>query len=39
MADANSIVMSKPGYGKRHAPDQRPRTAKDFAHFDPRADH
>ncbi|MFL5999230.1 MAG: hypothetical protein ACJ736_33900 [Streptomyces sp.] len=28
--------MSNPGYGKRSAPDQRPRTAHDFAHLPPR---
>ncbi|MFI0538853.1 hypothetical protein ACH3VS_08215 [Streptomyces sp. WSLK1-3] len=28
--------MANPGYGKRSAPDQRPRTAHDFAHLPPR---
>ncbi|SNX62081.1 hypothetical protein SAMN06272735_3833 [Streptomyces sp. TLI_55] len=28
--------MSKPGYGKRTAPDQRPRSQHDFAHLPPR---
>ncbi|MEV0640209.1 hypothetical protein AB0I77_35800 [Streptomyces sp. NPDC050619] len=28
--------MAKPGYGKRSAPDQAPRTAHDFAHLPPR---
>ncbi|MEU0738194.1 hypothetical protein [Streptomyces sp. NPDC006134] len=47
MADANlSAVfppaqqpphpMAKPGYGKRTAPDQLPRTAHDFSHLPPR---
>ncbi|MEU9170818.1 hypothetical protein AB0D34_23940 [Streptomyces sp. NPDC048420] len=28
--------MANPGYGKRSAPDQHPRTAHDFAHLPPR---
>ncbi|MCD9878195.1 hypothetical protein LJ657_32190 [Streptomyces sp. NR30] len=28
--------MANPGYGKRSAPDQQPRTAHDFAHLPPR---
>jgi hypothetical protein len=28
--------MANPGYGKRSAPDQRPRAAHDFAHLPPR---
>lgn len=28
--------MANPGYGKRDAPDQRPRTNHDFAHLPPR---
>ncbi|MGW1464612.1 hypothetical protein ACWCPT_09735 [Streptomyces sp. NPDC002308] len=44
MADANiSAVLSTPahprakaGYGKRHAPDQAPRHARDFGHLAPR---
>ncbi|WP_307082457.1 hypothetical protein [Streptomyces canus] len=28
--------MANPGYGKRSAPDQRPRTAHDFTHLPPR---
>ncbi|WP_435851690.1 hypothetical protein [Streptomyces umbrinus] len=28
--------MANPGYGKRAAPDQHPRTAQDFAHLPPR---
>lgn len=28
--------MASPGYGKREAPDQRPRTNHDFAHLPPR---
>ncbi|MET7566972.1 hypothetical protein ABZT04_00480 [Streptomyces sp. NPDC005492] len=28
--------MANPGYGKRSAPDQRPRTTHDFAHLPPR---
>ncbi|WP_329283001.1 hypothetical protein [Streptomyces sp. NBC_01451] len=28
--------MANPGYGKREAPDQRPRTNHDFAHLPPR---
>ncbi|WP_156725348.1 hypothetical protein [Streptomyces apocyni] len=28
--------MANPGYGKRSAPDQRPRSAHDFAHLPPR---
>ncbi|WP_190131351.1 hypothetical protein [Streptomyces mashuensis] len=28
--------MAKPGYGKHSAPDQAPRTARDFAHLKPR---
>ncbi|MDC0772554.1 hypothetical protein [Streptomyces sp. HD] len=28
--------MANPGYGKRSAPDQRPRTAHDFAALPPR---
>jgi len=28
--------MANPGYGKRNAPDQLPRTADDFAHLPPR---
>ncbi|MEH6376482.1 hypothetical protein V7793_19460 [Streptomyces sp. KLMMK] len=45
MAEANSSAaalpvhvhpQAKPGYGKRTAPDQARRTAKDFAHLPPR---
>ncbi|MFJ3304520.1 hypothetical protein ACIPSA_15630 [Streptomyces sp. NPDC086549] len=47
MADANFSAadlsahpsphpMANPGYGKRSAPDQRPRTKHDFAHLPPR---
>ncbi|MFI9309845.1 hypothetical protein [Streptomyces triculaminicus] len=45
MADANpsaaartpqAFPMAKPGYGKKSAPDQAPRTATDFAHLPPR---
>ncbi len=35
-AHALSHPMAGPGYGKRSAPDQRPRTATDFAHLPPR---
>ncbi|MDQ1046580.1 hypothetical protein [Streptomyces sp. V4I2] len=35
-AHALSHPMASPGYGKRSAPDQRPRTAADFAHLPPR---
>ncbi|NEC64405.1 hypothetical protein G3I41_07075 [Streptomyces sp. SID9727] len=28
--------MASPGYGKRSAPDQRPRTGQDFTHLNPR---
>ncbi|MFJ7628332.1 hypothetical protein ACIQZN_17735 [Streptomyces sp. NPDC097595] len=28
--------MANPGYGKRSAPDQRPRTGQDFTHLNPR---
>ncbi|MEV5239914.1 hypothetical protein AB0K89_12510 [Streptomyces cinnamoneus] len=45
MADANpsaaaraphAYPMARPGYGKKSAPDQSPRTATDFAHLPPR---
>ncbi|MBO0651959.1 hypothetical protein J1792_03850 [Streptomyces triculaminicus] len=45
MADANpsaavrsphAFPMAKPGYGKKSAPGQAPRTATDFAHLPPR---
>ncbi|ANS66077.1 hypothetical protein SLINC_3853 [Streptomyces lincolnensis] len=35
-AHATPHPMAKPGYGKRTAPDQHPRTAHDFAHLPPR---
>ncbi|WP_405615553.1 hypothetical protein [Streptomyces sp. NBC_00076] len=35
-AHALSHPFANPGYGKRSAPDQRPRTAHDFAHLPPR---
>ncbi|WP_411151374.1 hypothetical protein [Streptomyces sp. A30] len=35
-AHALSHPMANPGYGKRSAPDQHPRTATDFAHLPPR---
>lgn len=35
-AHAPSHPLANPGYGKRSAPDQRPRTAHDFAHLPPR---
>ncbi|WP_435804480.1 hypothetical protein [Streptomyces canus] len=35
-AHASPHPMANPGYGKRSAPDQRPRTAHDFAHLPPR---
>lgn len=35
-AHAAPHPMSKPGYGKRTAPDQRPRSHHDFAHLPPR---
>ncbi|MEV2216491.1 hypothetical protein AB0H86_34590 [Streptomyces sp. NPDC050997] len=35
-AHALSHPSANPGYGKRSAPDQRPRTAHDFAHLPPR---
>jgi hypothetical protein len=35
-AHASPHPMSNPGYGKRSAPDQRPRTNHDFAHLPPR---
>ncbi|WP_323186026.1 MULTISPECIES: hypothetical protein [unclassified Streptomyces] len=34
-AHALSHPMASPGYGKRYAPDQRPRTATDFARLAP----
>ncbi|MEV5505004.1 hypothetical protein [Streptomyces orinoci] len=33
MATAQVTPMAAPGYGKRSAPDQGPRTARDFAHL------
>lgn len=35
-AHASPPPMANPGYGKRSAPDQHPRTAHDFAHLPPR---
>lgn len=35
-AHASRHPMADPGYGKRGAPDQLPRTAHDFAHLPPR---
>ncbi|MGW7364337.1 hypothetical protein ACWGI8_13130 [Streptomyces sp. NPDC054841] len=35
-AHAAPHPMANPGYGKRTAPDQHPRTAADFAHLPPR---
>jgi hypothetical protein len=35
-AHATPHPMANPGYGKRSAPDQRPRAAHDFAHLPPR---
>lgn len=35
-AHASPHPMANPGYGKRSAPDQRPRAAHDFAHLPPR---
>ncbi|MER5210023.1 hypothetical protein ABT063_05395 [Streptomyces sp. NPDC002838] len=35
-AHASPPPMAKPGYGKRSAPGQAPRTAHDFAHLPPR---
>lgn len=35
-AYASPHPMAKPGYGKRSAPDERPRTDRDFAHLRPR---
>jgi len=35
-AHASPHPMANPGYGKRSAPDQLPRTAHDFAHLPPR---
>lgn len=35
-AHATPPSMANPGYGKRSAPDQHPRTAHDFAHLPPR---
>lgn len=36
LAQPSPHPMAKPGYGKRSAPDQLPRTAHDFAHLPPR---
>ncbi|WP_369390112.1 hypothetical protein AB5J72_22550 [Streptomyces sp. CG1] len=35
-AHASPHPMANPGYGKRSAPDQHPRTNRDFAHLPPR---
>lgn len=35
-AHANPHPMANPGYGKRSAPEQRPRTNHDFTHLPPR---
>lgn len=35
-AHASPHPLANPGYGKRTAPDQHPRTAADFAHLPPR---
>ncbi|MFE2215520.1 hypothetical protein ACFW93_26685 [Streptomyces canus] len=35
-AHASPHPMANPGYGKRSAPDQHPRTGHDFAHLHPR---